>query len=68
MEKSLKAMFDFQKFEGNADLKNVIHSVHERYPEMESGLHELNLNDMEWVAAAGTPTNDVKRKKKDDHA
>ena len=50
MENKLKAMFDFQKFEGNADLQSVIASVHSRY-----SARELSLDEMEWVNAAGVP-------------
>jgi len=50
MERALKTLFDFQKFEGNADLQQVIDSVHARYAKK-----ELSLDDMEWVSAAGTP-------------
>ena len=56
MEKKLKALFDYQKFAGNADLKEVIDSVHSKYQS-----RELNLDEMEWVAAAGTPTIDQKK-------
>ena len=37
MERKLKALFDYQKFEGNYARK------------------ELDLEDLEWVSAAGTP-------------
>ena len=50
MEKKLKALFDFQKFEGNPALQNVIDSVHSRYSS-----RELNLDELEWVNAAGIP-------------
>ena len=50
MENKLKAMFDFQKFEGNSELQQVIDSVHARY-----AVRELSLDDMEFVAAAGVP-------------
>ena len=49
MESKLKALFDYQKFEGNTDLQQVIDSVQDRYQ-----LRELSLDEMEWVAAAGT--------------
>ncbi len=51
MERKLKALFDFQKFEGNSALQSVIDSVHSRYT-----VRELSLDDMEWVNAAGTGT------------
>ena len=50
MEKTLKSLFDFQKFEGNPALQQVIDSVHARY-----AVRELPLDEMDWVAAAGTP-------------
>ena len=59
MERKLKALFDFQKFEGNSALQSVIDSVHSRYT-----ARELNLDEMEWVNAAGTGT--PRPEKKDD--
>ena len=59
MERKLKALFDFQKFEGNSALQSVIDSVHSRYT-----VRELSLDDMEWVNAAGTGTH--RPEKKDD--
>ena len=50
MERRLRGLFDFQKFEGNPGLQHVIDSVHSRY-----AVQELSLDEMEWVAAAGTP-------------
>ena len=50
MEKRLKQLFDYQKFEGNSDLQLIIDSVHARY-----GVKELRLDEMEFVSAAGTP-------------
>ena len=52
MERKLKSLFDFQKFEGNPALQSVIDSVHSRYS---SSARELDLDEMEWVNAAGTP-------------
>ena len=48
MEKKLRALFDFQKFEGNRDLQKVIDSVHAKY-----AVRELDFSDMEMVNAAG---------------
>lgn len=48
MEKMLKALFDYQGFEGNADLEGVIESVHNRYDSQ-----VLRLDDLATVAAAG---------------
>ena len=50
MERTLKSVFDFQKFEGNSDLQRVIDSTHSRY-----AVRELNMDEMEWVSAAGIP-------------
>ena len=50
MEGKLKALFDYQKFEGNPALQQVIDSVHARY-----SVHELSMDEMEWVSAAGIP-------------
>lgn len=50
MERKLKTLFDYQKFEGNQALQSVIDSVHSRYARK-----ELDLEDLEWVSAAGTP-------------
>ena len=62
MEGKLKTLFDYQKFEGNPALQSVIDSVHARY-----AAKELSLDEMEWVAAAGTPDQnpDEKNRKKD---
>ncbi len=56
VEKKLKQLFDFQKFEGNSDLQLIIDSVHARY-----GVKELSLDDMEFVAAAGDPNASKKK-------
>ena len=50
MERKLRQLFDFQKFQGNRELQQVIDSVHSRY-----AVRELSMDDMETVAAAGTP-------------
>ena len=59
MERKLKALFDYQKFEGNAELQQVINSVHSRY----TAAQELSLDDLMQVAAAGVPES---LQKKDD--
>lgn len=61
MEKTIRSLFDFQKFEGNPALQQVIDSVHARY-----SVRELSLDEMNWVAAAGTP--DLKNGSKDKDA
>ena len=60
MDSKLKALFDYQKFEGNPALQSVIDSVHSRY-----AVKELSLDEMEWVSAAGEPQPPVKPKEKD---
>lgn len=49
MASTLSALFDFQKFEGNAELQRVIDSVHTRYAK-----RELTMEELEWVNAAGS--------------
>ena len=60
MESKLKARCEYQKFEGNAALQQGIDSGHARYAS-----RELNLEEMEWVNAAGTPHQPVRPEKKD---
>ena len=50
MEKALKQLFDYQKFEGSKALQGVIDSVHSRYAR-----RELSLDEAEFVNAAGMP-------------
>ena len=64
MENKLKALFDFQKYEGNAELQQLIDSVHSRYSASGNGRRELSLDDMEWVNAAGQP---YQERKKNEH-
>ena len=59
MEGKLKTLFDYQKFEGNSELQQVIDSVHARYP-----VKELSLGEMEWVSAAGIPEKSTRKKDK----
>jgi len=58
MEKKLQQMFDYQKFEENASLSQVIDSVHARY-----AVRELDLDEMNWVNAAGIPEAALTNKK-----
>ena len=60
MEKKLVRLFDYQKFESNKDLQQIIDSTHAR-----NRVRELTLEDMEWVNAAGEPTPPVKAEEKD---
>jgi len=48
MEKYLANCFDYQKFENHSGLQAVINDVHSRY-----AVEELNLDEMEYVSAAG---------------
>ncbi len=50
MENVLQSLFDFQRFEQNADLQRVIDSVHNS-----RARRQIDLDDAEWVAAAGMP-------------
>ena len=50
MSRTLKQLFDYQRFEENRDLRQVIDSVHARYAN-----RELDLDEMDTVAAAGMP-------------
>ena len=52
MEKKLKELFDFQKYQGNSELQQVIDAVHAKY-----AVRELSLSDMDMVFAAGVPEN-----------
>ena len=67
MEKTLKSLFEFQKFEGNPALQQVINSVHARYSvHTRPSARELSLDELEWVAAAGMPG--LKNEKKGEDA
>ena len=60
MSKTLTQLFDYQRFEGNKDLQQIIDGVHARY-----SVRELSLDDMEFAAAAGTPDAQKKQKKQE---
>ena len=60
MSRTLKQLFDYQRFEKNPELQQVIDSVHERYAR-----RELSMDDMEMVNAAGVTEIPDKLKKKD---
>ena len=57
MEKKLRTLFEFQKYERNADLQQVIDSVHAKYgiKDTKNEARELTLDEMAWLSAAGTP-------------
>ena len=50
MERKLKQLFDYQRFERNPELQQVIDAVHAKY-----AARDLELADMEMVSAAGVP-------------
>lgn len=60
MERKLSTLFSFQKFEGNADLQKIIDATHARY-----AVRELDVDEMEWVSAAGIPEVNVRKDGKD---
>lgn len=60
MENKLFRLFDYQKFEGNKALQEIIDSTHAR---CES--RTLSMEDMEWVNAAGQPQVFPKSEEKD---
>ena len=50
MEEKLKKLFDFQRFENNGKLAELIRETEERYPS------ELSDDDLGLIAAAGDIT------------
>lgn len=60
MEKKLFRLFDYQKFEVNSALRQIIDSTHARCQ-----AKALNLDDMEWINAAGQPVPLTKNEEKD---
>ena len=60
MESKLFRLFDYQKFEGNKELRRIIDSTHAR-----CRTKVLSLNEMEWVNAAGQPERVVRPDEKD---
>ena len=56
MEKKVRQLFDFQKFQGDQELQSVIGSVHARYT-----AQLLDEDDLDFVAAAGAPEANHKR-------
>ena len=60
MEKKLRALFQYQDFEKNAELQSVIDTVHARYG---STARMLSDEEADYVAAAGMPVTAPKRKK-----
>ena len=56
-QKELTALFDYQRFSGNERLQALIADTENRC------LHALSDDDLEWVSAAGEPSE--LREKKD---
>ena len=56
LEKKLSQLFDFQRFEKNADLQAVIDAVHARH-----SARKLSDDEVSFVAAAGMPGTSPKR-------
>ena len=61
MEKRLERLFDYQRFEDTPSLRQVIDSVHTRY-----AARALDLEEMNWVNAAGMPVDHSGKKEKED--
>ena len=70
MERKLRALFDYQKFEQNKDLQNVIDRVHARYRSNTARM--LDDDEADMVAAAGLPDTAIKKisllKDEDEHS
>ena len=60
MERILKILFDFQRFENHPALQSVIDSVHSHHT-----ARKLDISEMEWVSAAGMPGIRPVRKEKE---
>ena len=58
MEKKLKKMFDYQRFEPSARLAKLINETESRYA------REISDDDLYMVAAAGTPE-EMKKKEEE---
>ena len=56
LDKLLKSLFDYQKFDQNPELQKIIDSVHARY-----SMKELDLDELEYVSAAGSRELPLKR-------
>lgn len=53
MEKILRFLFDYQKFEKDPDLSSVISDTHSKYDKRGSNIIPLRDEDMGLVSAAG---------------
>ena len=63
MDKKLSLLFDYQKFEQNAELQEIIDRVNARFP---SRSRMLSDDEADLVAAAGLPEMARTRKKPPD--
>ena len=54
MSKTLKRLFDFQKFEGNSALEAMIRDTETRYG-LRGGMQELSDDDLMFLNAAVVP-------------
>ncbi len=61
MEKAISVLFDYQRFDKNADLQAVIDAVHARY-----AARKLSDDEAELVAAAGMPDTAFKKNQPED--
>lgn len=60
MEKTLRALFDFQRFWGNSRLAEMISDTEKRYK------NALSDDDLENISAAGEPFPPKKTEENDD--
>jgi hypothetical protein len=60
MSGKLTKLFDFQRFEGNKELQQVIDTVHARY-----AVRELEMDEMERISAAGVPVKPDQQKEQE---
>ena len=61
MEEKLKRLFDYQRFEGNLRLNDIINKTERKY----FGNRALSDDDMSYVAAAGVPNANTKKNRDD---
>lgn len=63
MERKLRALFDFQKYEQNEKLARIIAETEKKYYKVESGGGErLDDEDLFYVNAAGDPSAMAKKR------
>ena len=58
MDERLSLLFDYQSFEQNAELQDVLDGIYARFPS-----RQLSDDEADLVAAAGLPGVDLLRKK-----